>query len=80
MDKIHILKETTLTVEKKSLFLVLLYLGSVALQTMTNLNKSLKDILTFCKLQKTFRNKTRLGHFFHFKDQISNDLTSSAVY
>ena len=80
MDKIHVLKETTLKVEKKSLFLVLPYLGSMALQTMTNLNKSLKDILTFCKLQKVFRNKTRLGHSFHLKDQISNDLTSSVVY
>ena len=27
-----------------------------------------------------FKNKTRLGNNFHFKDQISKDLTSGVVY
>ena len=27
-----------------------------------------------------FKNKTRLGNNFHFKDQILNDLTSGVVY
>ena len=27
-----------------------------------------------------FKNKTRLGNNFHFKDQIPKDLTSGAVY
>ena len=41
-DNIHILKETTLTVEKNPLALVLPYLGSISLQTRTKLNKSSK--------------------------------------
>ena len=35
MDNIHVVKETTLTVEKKPLVLVLTYLGSIFLQTGT---------------------------------------------
>ena len=44
MDNIHVVKETTLTVKKKSLVLVLPYLGSIFLQTRTKLKKSLKNI------------------------------------
>ena len=76
----HIVKETTLTVEKKSLVLVLPYPGSISLQTRTKLKKSLKSILNCCKLQIVFKNKTRLGNNFHFKDQIPKDLTSGVVY
>ena len=50
MDNIHVVKETTLTVEKKPLVLVLPYLGSISLQTRTKLKKSLKCILNCCKL------------------------------
>ena len=70
MDNIHVVKETTLTVEKKSLVLVLPYLGSVSLQTRTKLKKLLKNILNCSKLQTVFKSKTRLGNNFHFKDQI----------
>ena len=79
MDNIHVVKETTLTVEKKPLVLVLPYLGSISLQTRTKLKKSLKNI-NCCKLQIVFKNKTRLGNNFHFKDQIPKDLTSGVVY
>ena len=80
MKCMHVVKETTLTVEKKSLVLVLPYLGSISLQTRTKLKKSLKNILNCCKLQIVFKNKTRLGNNFHFKDQIPKDLTSGVVY
>ena len=50
MDKIHVVKETTLIVEKKHLVLVLPYLSSVFLQTRTKLKKLLKHILNCCKL------------------------------
>ena len=51
MDNIHVVKRTTLTVEKKPLVIVLPYLGSISLQTiLTKLNKSLKNILNCCKL------------------------------
>ena len=42
MDKIHVLKETTVTVEKKPLVLLLLYLGSISLQTRIKWKKLLK--------------------------------------
>ena len=79
MDNIHVVKETTVTI-KKPLVLVLPYLGSISLQTRTKLKKSLKNILNCCKLQIVFKNKTRLGNNFHFKDQIPKDLTSGVVY
>ena len=43
------------------------------------MNNSLKNILNCCKLQIVFKNKTRLGNKFHFKDRIPKDLTSGAV-
>ena len=45
MDNIHVVEETTLTVEKKPLALVLPCLVSISLQTCTKLNKSLKKFL-----------------------------------
>ena len=80
MDNIHFVKETTLTVEKKPLVPVLPYTGSVTLQIRTKLKKSLKNIINCSKLQTVFKNKTRLGNNFHFKDQIPKDLTSGIVY
>ena len=59
MDNIHLVKETTLTVEKNPLVLVLPYLGSISLKTRTKLKMSLKNILNCCKLQIVFKNKTR---------------------
>ena len=40
MDNIHIVKETTLTVEKKPLVLFFPFIGSIPLQTRTKLKKS----------------------------------------
>ena len=47
---LHVLKEATLTVEKKPLVLVLPYLGSIYLQIRTKSKKSLKNILNCSKL------------------------------
>ena len=55
MDNIHVVKETTLTVENKPLVLVLPYLGSISSQTMTKLKKSSKNIFNYCKLQIVFK-------------------------
>ena len=76
----HVVKETTLTVAKKPLVLVLPYLSSVSLQTRNKLKKSLKNIFNCCKLQMLFENKTILGNNFYFKDWISKDLTSGVIY
>ena len=45
MDNILVVKETNLTVKKKTFVLVLPYLGLISLQTRTKLKKSLKNIL-----------------------------------
>ena len=50
MDKIHVVKETTPTVEKMPLVPVLPYLGSISLKTRTKLKKSFKNILNCSKL------------------------------
>ena len=73
MDNIYVVKE-------KSLVLFLPCLGSISLQTRTKLKKSLKNILNCCKLQIIFKNRTRLGNKFHFKDRMPKDLTSDIVY
>ena len=80
MENLHVVKETTLTVEKKLLVLVLPYLGSLSLQTRTKLKKSLKNILNCCKFQIVLQNKTRLRNNFYFKSRIPQDLTSGVVY
>ena len=51
LHNIDVVKETTLTVEKEPLVLVLPYLGSMSIETRTKLKKSLKNILNCCKLQ-----------------------------
>ena len=75
MDSIHVVKETTQTVEKKPLVLVLPYLGSISLQTRTKLKKSFKNILNCRKLQIVFKNKARLGSNFYFNvDTVMNPI------
>ena len=64
---------------KKTLFLVLPYLGPLSLQTRTKLRKSLKGILNCCKLQIVFKSQNKLAKAFHFKDRIPK-LTSGVVY
>ena len=56
MDNIHVVKESTLTVEKKRLVLVLSYFVSISLQAKTKLKKSFENIPSSCKLQKVFKN------------------------
>ena len=67
MDNIHIVKENSLTVEKKHLILVLSYLGSISLQTRTKVRNLLKNILNCCKLQILVKNESRLASNFSFQ-------------
>ena len=62
MDNIHVVKETTLAVEKKPLVLILAHFGSISLQTWSKLKKLLENILNCYKLQIVFKNRTRLGN------------------
>ena len=76
MDNIHVVKEIILTVEKKHFVFVLPYLGPISLQFRTKLNKSLENFFNYRKLQTVFKDKTRLGNNFHFKEQIPKDHAS----
>ena len=80
LDNKYRIQEKVITVPKKTLFLVLPYLGPLSLQTRTKLRKSLKGILNCCKLQIVFKSKNKLAKAFRFKDRIPKELTSSVVY
>ena len=62
------------------MFLSLLYLGEISLQTRTKLSKSLKGLLNSCKLQMVFKSQRKLSNFFHFKDRLPSNLVSGVVY
>ena len=65
---------------KKTLFLVLRYLGPLSLQTRTKLRKSLKGILNCSKLQIVFKSQNKLAKAFRSKDRIRKELLSGVVY
>ena len=73
-------EEKVKTVPKKTLFLVLTYLGPLSLQTTTKLRKSLKGILNCFKLQIVFKSQNKLAKAFCIKDRIPKELTSGVIY
>ena len=81
LDNKYRIQEKVITVPKKTLFLVLLYLGPLSLQTRAKLRKSLKGILNCCKLQIVFKSQNKLAKAnFVLKIVIPKELTSSIVY
>ena len=72
--------DKVITVPKKTLFLVVPYLGPLSLQTRIKLRKSLKEILNCCKLQIVFESQNKLANAFRFKDRIPKELTSGVIY
>ena len=80
LNRIHILKEKVPTIEKNPLQLVLPYLGTISLQTRTKLQKFIKGVLNYCKLQIIFKNRNKLCNKFCFKDPIPQIITSGVVY
>ena len=66
--------------EKKSLLLVLPYLGIISLRTRTKLQQALKSVLNCCKLEIVFKYQTRLSNSFCYKDPTPKDLISGVVY
>ena len=69
VDKLFIKRLQLITVEKKTLFLSLPYLGEISLETRTKLRKSLKGLLNFCKYQIVFKSQRKLSSAFCFKDR-----------
>ena len=75
LNGIHAIKEKVPIVEKKPLQLVLPYLGTVSLQTSTQLQKSIKGILNSCKLQVVFKSENKLFKNVHFNNLVPQILT-----
>ena len=80
VDKLFIKRPQLATVEKKTLFLSLPYLGEISLQTRTKLTKSFKGLLNSCKLQIVFTSQRKLLNVFCFKDRLPFNLVSGVVY
>ena len=69
-----------LTVEKKELFITLLYFGNLSLTIRTRLQNSINRNLPFCKIKVIFKSTTPLSNFFRFKDKVPFNLRSNVVY
>ena len=76
VDKFFIKHPHITTIEKKTLFLSLAYLGEISLKTRTKIRKFLKGILNCCKLQIIFKSQKNFWDVFRFKDRLSFDLMS----
>ena len=74
LDRLHIIKPTLATVEKKPLRLVLPYLGQILLQVRTKIRNAIKGTLNCCKLQVIFKSERKLSNMFRFKDRLPYDL------
>ena len=68
-----------ITVEKKTSFLSLPYLGEISLQTKTKLKKSFKGLLDSWKLQIVFKSQRKLSSVSHFRHRLPFDLVSGVV-
>ena len=79
-NKIYTPKKLIHTVDRKSLYLILPYLGTSSLQTKRNILKLFRKRLPFCKLQVVFKTQKRLSNFFSFKDRTPPSLLSHNVY
>ena len=80
LNNVYLVQENVPTVDKKSLLLVLPYLGIRSLQTRAKLQQALKVVLNCCKLEIVSKCQTRLSHSFPYKDPIPKDLMSGVVY
>ena len=68
------------TVPKKTLHLVLRYLGTPSLRLLKKLNKLSRDQLQSGKLEKVFRTAQKVSSCFRFKDAIPRSLLSGVIY
>ena len=73
LDRLCLKRAQVLTAEKKTLTLVITFLGKLFLQTRTKLQKFLKRTLGCCKIQIVFKNRRNLLNVFHFKDRLPYD-------
>ena len=67
LDRLYLKRPQVLTAEKKTLTLVLPFLGELPLQTTTKLQKVLKRTLGCCKIQIVFKNQRSLSNVYKFQ-------------
>ena len=79
LDQLYLKQLQVLTAEKKTLTLVLPFLGKLSLQTSTKIQKVLKRTLSCSKIQIVFKNQINLSNIFGFKDRLPYDLMSCVV-
>ena len=77
--KISKKRATITTVAKKTLRLILPYLGTQSLRLKKNLNKLFKEQLPSGKLEMVFRTTQRMSSCFRFKDAIPRSLLSGVI-
>ena len=80
LDKNFKKRATITTVAKKTLRLILPYLGTQSLRLKKNLNKLFKEQLPSGKLEMVFKTTQRMSSCFRFKDAISCSLLSGVIY
>ena len=80
LERLYLKRPQVLTAEKKTLTLVLPFLGELSLQTRTKLQKVFKRTLDCCKIQIVLKNQIHLLNVFRFKDCLPYDFVSCVVY
>ena len=79
LDQLYLKRPQVLTAEKKSLRLVLPFLGELSLQTRTKIQKSIKRTLGCFKVQIVSKLQTNLSNVFRFRESLTYDLVLCAV-
>ena len=80
LDKLYVPKQIVLTVPKKELLVVLLFLGTFSLNLRKRLHKAVSKSLLQCIIKVIFQSKNQLSSLFKFKDSIPLYLRSHVVY
>ena len=70
LERLYIIKITLATMEKKSLRLVLSYLGPISLQVRTIIRSIMKSTTNCCKFRVIFKSERKLSNMFRFKDNV----------
>ena len=73
-------KKVYQTAEKKSLLIVLPFLGRLSFETRNRLSSCIKSQLPFCSLKIAYQSKNRFSNLFKFKESIPKYLRSHLIY
>ena len=79
-DKLYVSKKVYQTAEKKSLLIVLPFLGRLSFETRNRLSSCIKIQLPFCSLKIAYQSKNRFSNLFKFKESIPKYLRSHLIY